>query len=339
MTNGTSDEYKDDVVTQAEKIARYSGVPKDREAVILQEVVVPSDLGSVVDRLEDNTNKVERLTYAKKPVLTKTWMKICYKTGIKDPFVELGKQKDTLIGKVNILEREKKTYLTEIAKLDKTEINEKRDWVYDSERVLTEKEMRKDDITRELGREQQDLEQLKAEYDGSPIEEKKKIADMVRGCEASMMLRQTELEDLDGQIEKASEKFNEYFDDLETLRSIKAYNMSFVQGIKKMQRDYRYAIKQFDKVIQCNGKGPIDTGRLLVMLGKDLQDYVTEVKVLKEITEDQLDCANEIPNSIEDTRAKMGEQDSKRIQQVKLISENEIARAKERRQKLFSQAV
>jgi len=314
-----------------------SGVAKEREDRILKKSgnAQASMDGIVMDMYQQKT-ELERLTYLDEGVLTQVYMKACYKFGLKEPLKELDKKRQEILADVQVLELEQERYKGQIDNLDE-KIKETHGWVYDSDKILREKEEKKDALLEELSYEQQEVENCREAYKTSTNkEERGNLLEMVRGYETSRAEKEAQIRQLDTEISKASQSFNEFYDEQELLKESKNKFLDVQQSVNDMQNDLVFLARQFNNIVQEGGFGPLATAELLSALQSKMNGYVNMAKRLQSITEGQYITIRKMAEKGKPLKKEFEKNSKKRDEKVGRRTEDEVQRAKERRQNLYS---
>jgi chromosome segregation ATPase len=313
-----------------------SGVAKEREDRILKKAGhQQSNMDGIVMDMYQQKAELERLTYMDEGVAKQLYMRACYRLKVKEPLKELDRKRQEILADVQVLELEQDRYNAQIENLDE-KIKDANGWVFDSDKTLREREEKKEALLEELSYEQQEVENCREAYKtAASKEEKGNLLEMVRGYEASRSEKEAQIRQLDDEISKASQSFNEFYDEQEMLKESKNNFLDVKQSVNDMQNDLVFLARQFNNIVQDGGFGPLATAELLAALQHKMGGYVNMAKRLKEITEGQYAAIGKMAETGKPIKEEFAKSRKNRNNKVNRKTEDEVQRAKERRESLY----
>ena len=313
-----------------------SGVSKEREDRILKKQGhQQSNMDGIVMDMYQQKAELERLTYMNESVPKQVYMRLCYKIKAKDPLKELDRKRQEILADVQVLELEQERYDSQIDNLDE-KIKEVNEWVYDSDNTLREREEKKEALLEELSYEQQEVENCRDAYkNAANKEEKGNLLEMVRGYETSRAEKEARIRQLGDDISKASQSFNEFYDEQEMLKESKNKFLEVKNSVNDMQGDLIFLARQFNNIVQDGGFGPLATAELLLALQNKMQGYVKIAESIEQISDNQYGAIKKMSETGKPLKDKFNKKKKTRDINVNRRTEDEVQRAKERRENLY----
>jgi len=312
------------------------GVDPDREAEILQKNKDKSVTVDEILKMYEGTDSIRDLTFKDKTPIQQTMLKLCYTVGLTSPEAELTKTKKAYDKKASLLEQMKTSYREEKKSIEE-DITEEKGWVYDCDKIIEQKENEKEELEKELAYESEEVKKCKAAYKTAPSkEQKEELIEMVRGYDESKAVKETKIEQLEDDIEVASDSFNDHYDDWQDLKADRNDQVCMLRAVNKLQRGYKRVAKSYDKILKKSNKGKITDCKLIALLMKDLQTAFDAKKDVDQALKKQRKVIKRGPDFVEQQETLNRQDREKEEEDIKRTAGESVNKARERRTSLYT---